>query len=98
VGSPAVIQDGTGWLTLYNASTGGGDGNLPQTAAIGLARATDGLAWTRDGQPVLVPEKDWEWAGVATAGVVLEQGALTVWYTGMNESFEPSIARARCTR
>ena len=96
VGSPAVLVDGTRWLMLYNASTGGGDAGLPQTASIGLASSGDGLAWTPDADPVLVPDKDWEWAGVATPGMVLEDGELTVWYTGVNASFEPSIARARC--
>lgn len=96
VGGPAVLHDGTGYLMLYNASTGGGDGSIPQTASIGLARSDDGLTWTREDRPILVPANDWDKVGVATPGVVLEDDALTVWFTGINDRFEPSIGRARC--
>jgi len=90
VSQPAVAQGGTGVVMVYSAYTG-------QTGTRGLATSPDGLTWTREARPILVPERDWERIGVSGASPLVEDGGLTVWYTGVNTSYEPAIGRIRCS-
>jgi predicted GH43/DUF377 family glycosyl hydrolase len=96
VASPEVRHDGTRFVMLYSAITGGGDWRQAQTTSIGLATSDDGVSWTRLDAPVLAPEEDWEWNGAAMPSFLFEDGGATLWYTGVNDRAEPSIARALC--
>ncbi len=46
VRSPHVVRDGAAWVMVYGTATG----------ALGLARSTDGLAWTRHPTPLLTAD------------------------------------------
>jgi hypothetical protein len=91
VSTPSVTRADEGFVMVYSAVTG-------QTYSLGLASSEDGLSWARDERPVLAADRDWERMGLSRGSALQEEGALTLWYTGVNKSYEPAIGRARCAR
>ena len=93
---PDVKVEGSRFLMWYTASTGGGDWNYPQTASIAMAVSLDGIAWTKQNAPLLVPQEGYEFIGITMPAALVENEGATLWYTGINGSYEPSIGRAIC--
>jgi predicted GH43/DUF377 family glycosyl hydrolase len=93
---PEVKVEGDRFLMWYTAATGGGDWRYPQTASIALAVSPDGFAWTKQNAPLLVPQEGYEFIGVTMPAALVENGGITLWYTGVNGSYEPSIGRVLC--
>ncbi len=52
--NPAVVKDGKRYVMLYRAQDSKG------TSRLGFAESTDGIAWKRREQPVLIPEAIYE--------------------------------------
>jgi len=77
--SPRVLLNGTIYRMWYN----GGNAGL---AAIGYANSTDGLAWSKYPNPVLLPGGSGAWdSGRVTLGSVIWNGTVfLMWYGGSN--------------
>lgn len=79
VGAPWVLRDGTEFRMWY-----GGRGAGVTAIAIGHARSTDGLFWTKDFAPVLDPEA---LEAVTTTACVVRSGTgYRIWYTAYHEN------------
>lgn len=90
--SVASAADG-GWLLLYTGDRPPG----PAHHAIGLARSTDGVHWTKQGDgPILAPMNDWEQpvcadppgctavlGGVAEPSILRQEPGLRLWYAAL---------------
>lgn len=95
--STAEVRAAGGLLHMwYTASTGGGDWRYPQTSSIAHATSTDGVAWTRPAAPLLVAGSGFELKGIFDASAAPGDEGFILWYTAVNERYEPSIARAVC--
>ena len=78
--SPEVLfLDGTYHLFF---SAGG-----PESWQVGHAASVDGLRWARTSDSPVLPrgdEGDWNEAGTINAFAVVEEGEVTIWYTGVS--------------
>jgi predicted GH43/DUF377 family glycosyl hydrolase len=85
VGAPTVLRkDG-----VYYMWYAGGEG-----AGIGVASSDDGVNWSKyDGNPVFVPDRDWEGGLVAAPSVVLHDGRFLMYYSGGLLDDAPPLAR-----
>ena len=75
LGWPSVVRDGNGLRMYYGAQTATG-------FAIGLATSTDGINWTRHGDPVLEAGEAWETQNVDRPRVVKSPDGWVMIYQG----------------
>jgi predicted GH43/DUF377 family glycosyl hydrolase len=77
---PAIVRVGDRWAMYYGAVSkvrGRADG-------IGVAFSDDGIAWTREPEPVLLPTEHWEFGGVDRPRVVATGDGLLMVYAGLD--------------
>jgi hypothetical protein len=76
---PSVVRAGERWAMYYAAVS------RPQGRAdsIGVAFSDDGVSWTKEPDPVLVPGERWEFGGVDRPRVVATDGGLVMVYAGL---------------
>ena len=73
VGAPAVVEkDGTFYM-WYCAAQG---------KLIGMATSVDGIDWTKQPTPVLLPDQPWEEGHICSPAVVYHKGRFRMWYAG----------------
>ncbi len=85
-----------GRFHLWFTTGSGANPWMPWRASIGHAVSDDGLVWTKDEWPVLVPARSWESAGISRPAVLRDGDGYRLWYTGIDRG-EPSIGHARCS-
>lgn len=83
INRPSVIKRADGYHLWYTGQANG-------QSKIGYATSPDGIHWTRQTQPVLVPESPWEKVAVMCPDVLWDEKAqqYRMWYSG-GEQYEP---------
>jgi predicted GH43/DUF377 family glycosyl hydrolase len=83
INRPCVIKRADGYHLWYT-------GQMDGRSAIGYATSPDGIHWSRQAQPVLVPEAPWEKVAVMCPDVLWDEAArqYRMWYSG-GEQYEP---------
>lgn len=79
LGYPWVIRDANCYRMWYGSHLEWGAEGLAMRHAIKGARSTDGVAWQRDGLPVLSPEGDGEFA-LSRPSVIADADRFRMWY------------------
>jgi len=71
--------------------------NIPATFKISHATSPDGINWTMDSTPVLVPDSDLNWMSeiIAEPGALVKNDTLYLFYTGISNSGAVSIGLVR---
>ncbi|AKU91178.1 hypothetical protein AKJ08_1565 [Vulgatibacter incomptus] len=93
--SPAVtFHDGR--FVMWYQGAYGGHPTSPFYSALGVATSPDGIHWTRKEQPILVARGGFEGGKLTGPRPLLDEGGYRLWYTGISDRHEPSIAHARC--
>jgi predicted GH43/DUF377 family glycosyl hydrolase len=87
VRQPAVVATQGGFVMLY---VGAGE----KGSAIGRATSSNGIAWIKDEQPVLVPEAEWEGSELTRPDVVVNEEGLVLMY-GNRSGSNRGIATSR---
>lgn len=85
VSEPRVVRVGDTYMMFYwGESLKGTPSRWIQR--IGRATSPDGIRWTKDPQPVVIPSQSWEGGNVASPGVIYEGGVFKLWYSvGVND-------------
>ncbi|MCZ7584041.1 MAG: hypothetical protein M5R36_12280 [Deltaproteobacteria bacterium] len=73
VGAPTVLHEDGKFRMWYEAGAG---------AAIGYAESGDGLTWTKNDEPMMLPDQDWEEGVVAAPAVIRHGGLYRMYYSG----------------
>jgi predicted GH43/DUF377 family glycosyl hydrolase len=74
---PSVVRTDAGYLMFFTGL------DVPRgTGSIGLATSTDGVTWTKQQQPVLVAEADWEDGSLDRPRVAVTPDGLVMVYAG----------------
>lgn len=80
VAEPRVFRIGNIYVMFYWGES------LSGRHRIGRATSPDGIRWTKDPQPVVVPSQRWERGNVASPGVIYEGRVFKLWYSvGVND-------------
>ncbi len=74
---PSVVPTPEGWAMYYSTY-----GTNRRATVIGRATSTDGVSWTKDPEPVLVPELEWEGTGLDRPRVVPVVDGFLMLYAG----------------
>jgi len=74
-GAPAIIKKNGLFFMWYCAAQG---------KTIGLATSTDGINWTKQPTPVLMPDQPWEQGRICSPAVAYHKGRFRMWYGGGN--------------
>ena len=77
---PGVVRVGDRWAMYYGAIS------EPRGRAdsIGVAFSDDGITWTKEAEPVLLPTERWEFGGVDRPRVVATDDGLVMVYAGLD--------------
>ena len=59
---------------------------------IGIARSTDGVSWTKENSPIMIPTQEWEAGSVGYPSVVYENNVFRMVYQGGGDQCSFSIA------
>jgi len=103
-----LSPDPASWEGTYIAANGAVLADRPQRLSywyqggrpfpsIGLARSSDGLSWSKEKAPVLVPgpRGSWDERGVADPYVIQIGSELYLYYTGMDRALRQRLGVAR---
>jgi hypothetical protein len=77
---PSVVRIGDRWAMYYTGLAASGRGS----GTIGVAFSDDGVAWTREPVPVLLPTEHWEFGQVDRPRVVVIDDGLVMVYAGLD--------------
>jgi predicted GH43/DUF377 family glycosyl hydrolase len=81
---PSVIKTEEGYLMIFS-----GSGSAPEDSAIGAATSPDGITWTMQPEPVLVPAEDsdaWDGRIVGIGNVVSTPQGYVMAYAGIGRN------------
>jgi len=85
----SVLRTEDGYLMAYSGSSDG------KPDSIGIAQSEDGITWTKQTDPVLVPEADWEAQGISSPSIIRTQGGYMMLYFSIQPSGERAFGLAR---
>lgn len=83
------------WCTV---SLSGGNPSARLSTAIAHLTSSDGLTWTADPEPLVVPRGDAERGGLIAPTAIVRADGVTLFATAINERNEPLVERLSCRR
>lgn len=76
---PSIVRTDAGYLVYYTARS---EASASADGTIAVATSTDGLAWERRADPVLVADQDWEVGSVDRPRAVVTDDGIVMVYSG----------------